>query len=124
MTVEEAIELVIQAGAIGRPGEVILLDMGEPIRIAEVAERMAARGKRPVRIVYTGLRPGEKLHEALLGQEEVDERPIHPAISHVPVPAIDPLEVRMSDRTLPAETVIDDLRQQCDSRPVHPAWQG
>ena len=61
MTVEEAVELVVQAGAIGRGGEVLVLDMGKPVRIADVAEQLVAASKRPVPIVYTGLRPGEKL---------------------------------------------------------------
>src|SRR5262249_32897152 len=47
MTVEEAVQLVIQAGAIGRPGEVLVLDMGEPVRIADVARRLASMGPRP-----------------------------------------------------------------------------
>ncbi len=88
MTVEEAVQLTIQAGAIGRPGEVLVLDMGRPVRIAEVAERLIAQADRPVRIEYTGLRPGEKLHEVLLGADEPDERPFHPLISHVPVPPL------------------------------------
>ena len=88
MTVEEAVQLVIQAGAVGRDGEALVLDMGEPVRIADVARRLAAEAPRPVEIVYTGLRPGEKLHEVLLGADEVDDRPAHPLISHVPVPPL------------------------------------
>ena len=91
MTVREAVQLVIQAGAIGEDGEVLVLDMGEPVRIAEVAERMVAAAPRRVKIVYTGLRPGEKLHEVLLGANEIGERRTHPLISHVPVePLLDP----------------------------------
>jgi FlaA1/EpsC-like NDP-sugar epimerase len=63
--------------------------------------------------VYTGLRPGEKLHETLLGAREVDERPIHPSISHVPVPPVDPLEVRALDPYLPAGAVIESLCRLC-----------
>ena len=83
MTVEEAVQLVIQAGAIGRDGEALVLDMGEPVRIADVARRLVAESDRPIEIVYTGLRPGEKLHEVLLGADEIDGRPAHPLISHV-----------------------------------------
>jgi FlaA1/EpsC-like NDP-sugar epimerase len=90
MTVEEAVQLVIQAGAIGEDGEVLVLDMGEPVRISEVARQLVARATRPVEIVYTGLRRGEKLHEDLLGIGEVDVRPHHPLISQVPVPALAP----------------------------------
>ena len=83
MTVQEAVQLVIQAGAIGRSGEVLVLDMGEPVRIYDVARRLVAQSRRPIEIVITGLRPGEKLHEELFGDGEVDVRPRHPLISHV-----------------------------------------
>jgi len=89
MTVEEAVELVIQAGAIGRDGEVLILDMGQPVRIADVAQRLAARADRPPELVYTGLRPGEKLHEDLLCAHEIDVRPFHPLITHADVAPVD-----------------------------------
>lgn len=89
MTVEEAAQLVIQAAAIGRSGEALALDMGSPVKIADVARRLAESAPRPVDIVYTGLRPGEKLHEVLFGSNEEDVRPFHPLISHVVVPPID-----------------------------------
>jgi FlaA1/EpsC-like NDP-sugar epimerase len=90
MTVAEAVQLVIQAGAIGQSGEVLVLDMGEPVRIYDVARRLVARANRPVDIIETGLRPGEKLHEALLAPGEIDRRPSHQLISQVPVPPLDP----------------------------------
>jgi FlaA1/EpsC-like NDP-sugar epimerase len=89
MTVEEAVQLVIQAGAIGDGGDALVLDMGEPVRIDDVAKRLATESSRRIEIVYTGLRPGEKLHEVLIGAGEVDRRPRHPLISHVAVPPID-----------------------------------
>lgn len=88
MTVQEAVRLTIYAGAIGRPGEVLVLDMGEPVKILEVAERFAHLVTPPLEIVFTGLRPGEKMHEVLLGPHEVDVRPVHPMVSHVPVPPL------------------------------------
>jgi FlaA1/EpsC-like NDP-sugar epimerase len=97
MTVDEACELVVQAGAVGRRGEVLVLDMGTPVRIAEVAERLVSQAKRPVRVEFTGLRAGEKLHEVLLAEGEADNRPIHPLISHVPVPPLDPVDARSLD---------------------------
>jgi FlaA1/EpsC-like NDP-sugar epimerase len=90
MTISEACQLVVQAGAIGRPGEALVLDMGAPVRILDVARRMIAVAGKPVDIVYTGLRDGEKLHEVLLGKEESDQRPAHPLISHVTVPPVQP----------------------------------
>lgn len=90
MTIPEACQLVIQAGAIGRPGEVLILDMGRPVRILDVAKRMIAMSGRKVDIVFTGLREGEKLHEELIGYTENDERPFHPQITHTSVPSLDP----------------------------------
>lgn len=90
MTIPEACQLVIQAGAIGRPGEALVLDMGEPVRIIDVARRMIAMSGNAVEIVVTGLRPGEKLHEELFGEGEAGQRPLHPLISHVEVPPLRP----------------------------------
>ncbi|HZT67057.1 MAG TPA: nucleoside-diphosphate sugar epimerase/dehydratase [Acidimicrobiales bacterium] len=90
MTIPESVELVIQAGAIGRDGEALVLDMGEPVSIDAVARRLAGSSPRPVEIVYTGLRPGEKLHESLFGCHEQDFRPVHPLVSHVPVEPLAP----------------------------------
>jgi FlaA1/EpsC-like NDP-sugar epimerase len=91
MTVQEAVQLVIQAGAIGHDGEALVLDMGKPVSIDEVARLLAGKSPRPVEIVYTGLRSGEKLHEDLLAAGEPDVRPVHPLISHVPVRPLDPV---------------------------------
>jgi len=90
MTIPEAVELVIQAGAIGKPGEVLILDMGEPVRIVDVAQQMIDLARSDAEIVFTGLRGGEKLHEDLFGSGERDERPTHPLIAQVPVPPISP----------------------------------
>ena len=90
MSIPEACQLVVQAGAIGSPGEVLLLDMGEPVKILDIAERMIAMSGTDADIVFTGLRPGEKLHEELTGAGERDHRPVHPLISHTSVPSIDP----------------------------------
>ncbi|MBI4934939.1 MAG: polysaccharide biosynthesis protein [Actinobacteria bacterium] len=93
MTIPESVQLVIQAGAIGSSGEVLVLDMGDPVRIYDVALRLTARADPPVEIVFTGLRPGEKLHEELFGDDEVDERPRHKLISHAAVPPLDPRQI-------------------------------
>ena len=90
MTADEACELVLQAAAIGRPGETLVLDMGEPIKINDLANRVITLSGRPdAHIVYTGLRPGEKLSEALLAPGEQDNRPTHPLITQVPITPID-----------------------------------
>ena len=111
MTIPEACQLVIQAGAIGRPGEVMILDMGEPVRILDVAQRMIAKSGREIEIVVTGLRHGEKLHEELVGTGENEERPIHPKISHTEVPVLAPIDVEDHWNIPPApqNRALDDL---------------
>ena len=87
MTIEEAAQLIIQAGAMGSKGEVFLLDMGEPINILEMAKKMIhlsgleikESGRGDIEIIYTGLRPGEKLREQLYNSSDI--RPTeHPKI--------------------------------------------
>ena len=67
MLIPEACELVLQAGAIGTGGEIFILDMGEPIKIVDLAKKMIElSGKKDIKIEFSGLRPGEKLYEELL----------------------------------------------------------
>jgi len=74
MLIPEACELVLQAGAIGKGGEIFILDMGEPIKIVDLAQKMIdLSGRDDIEIVYSGLRPGEKLYEELL----IDESDMH-----------------------------------------------
>ncbi|MGA1052035.1 MAG: polysaccharide biosynthesis protein [Ilumatobacteraceae bacterium] len=88
MTVHEAVRLTIYSGAIGDAGEVLVLDMGTPVRIHDVARKYAEQHDPPLPIVITSLRSGEKISEVLFGDGETDQRPRHPAISQVPVPPI------------------------------------
>jgi len=104
MTIPEACHLVVQAGGIGSPGEVLILDMGEPVRILDIAERMIAMSGRDIGITFTGLRDGEKLHEELVGDGESDNRPVHPKISHTAVPSIDPSALLATRTTTSAWT--------------------
>ncbi|MEM8619423.1 MAG: nucleoside-diphosphate sugar epimerase/dehydratase [Actinomycetota bacterium] len=90
MTIEEASRLTVYAGAIGAPGEVLILDMGEPVKILSVAERFANQHDPPLPIVFTGLRPNEKLHEVLIAADEAGERRVHKQITHVAVPPLAP----------------------------------
>jgi FlaA1/EpsC-like NDP-sugar epimerase len=84
MTIPEACQLILQAMTLGRGGEVFALDMGEPVRIRYLAEQMVRlAGKHPDRdiaIVYSGLRPGEKLFEELFHAQENYQRTEHPKI--------------------------------------------
>jgi len=97
MSAAEAVQLVLQAAAIGRGGEALVLDMGHCMRIADIARRMTAHACRDVEIVFTGLRPGEKLTEDLLGRDEPDHRPCHPLVMHVPVPGLAPGQLTALD---------------------------
>jgi FlaA1/EpsC-like NDP-sugar epimerase len=84
MTIPEAVQLVIEAGAIGESGHVYVLDMGEPVAILDLAEKMIRlSGKEPGRdiaIEFIGARPGEKLHEELIGKGETVSPSSHEAI--------------------------------------------
>ncbi|GAB3815813.1 nucleoside-diphosphate sugar epimerase/dehydratase [Tessaracoccus terricola] len=93
MTIPEACELVLQAGAIGQPGAVMVLDMGEPIKIVDVAERLIAESGKDIEIKFTGLRHGEKLHEVLFSGLEDGAQSVHPLISQVRVEPVDPAGV-------------------------------
>ena len=106
MTIPEACQLVVQAGGIGDPGEVLILDMGEPVRILDVAQRMIEMSGKDIEIVYTGLRPGEKLHEELVGEGEGDERRIHPKIAHA---RIEPVS---AERLNPTRWLLEDASEQ------------
>ena len=81
MLISEAVELVLQAGAIGENGKIYVLDMGEPINIAELAKHIIELSgltlNEDIKVIYTGLRPGEKLHESLFieGEEESTQIP-------------------------------------------------
>ena len=90
MTIREAVSLVIKTLTVAKPGHVYMLDMGEPMKIVSLAEALVrARGLRPgpdIEIVYTGLRPGERLHEELLGPDEGSRPTDHPAIMEVVSP--------------------------------------
>ncbi|MFJ3384410.1 MULTISPECIES: UDP-N-acetylglucosamine 4,6-dehydratase family protein [unclassified Curtobacterium] len=90
MSIPEACHLVIQATAIAQPGEVLVLDMGQPVRILDIARRMVSAMGGTSDIVFSGLRPGEKLHEDLIGCDETERRPVHPKISHASVPPLAP----------------------------------
>ncbi|QDI90466.1 polysaccharide biosynthesis protein [Salicibibacter halophilus] len=83
MTIPEASRLVIQAGALADGGEIFVLDMGEPVRIVDLAKnliRLSGYKVDEIGIDYMGMRPGEKMYEELLGDEEVHEAQVHPKI--------------------------------------------
>jgi len=93
MTIPEAVSLVVQAGAIGGRGEIFVLDMGEPVKIVELARNMILlSGKEPDRdidIEFVGVRPGEKLHEELWSEDEIVSETRHSKIMRVRRPPVD-----------------------------------
>ncbi|MGZ4688216.1 MAG: polysaccharide biosynthesis protein [Acidimicrobiia bacterium] len=111
MTIEEAVQLVIQAGAIGSDGNALVLDMGDPVRIYDVARQLAASVSPELPIVFTGLRPGEKLHEDLFCDAEQSNQSAHELIRCVDVPALDPALVRDLDPTCSRDGVLGTLEQ-------------
>ncbi|TDB59863.1 polysaccharide biosynthesis protein [Arundinibacter roseus] len=84
MTIPEACQLVLEAGAMGHGGDVFVFDMGEPVKIEDLARRMIQLSgfvaDRDIKITYSGLRPGEKLYEELLGNHEQNLPTHHPKI--------------------------------------------
>jgi len=83
MSIPEAAQLVLQAGLMGEGGEIFVLDMGEPVKIAELAKlmiRLSGADTDRIRIEYTGLRPGEKLYEELLADDESTLPTPHPKL--------------------------------------------
>jgi FlaA1/EpsC-like NDP-sugar epimerase len=83
MTIPEAAQLVLQAGLMGTSGQIFVLDMGEPMKIVELARmliRLSGKTEQEIPITYSGLRPGEKLYEELLADDETTEPTPHPKL--------------------------------------------
>jgi FlaA1/EpsC-like NDP-sugar epimerase len=102
MTIPEAVSLVVQAGAIGGRGQIFVLDMGEPVKIVDLAMNMIRlsgheprlpgddpAGQRDIRVVFVGSRPGEKIHEELWSGDEAVGETAHPKIKRLSRPPID-----------------------------------
>ena len=90
MLIPEACKLVLEAGTMGNGGEIFVFDMGKPVRIVELAERMIRlSGVKGIEIRFTGLRDGEKLYEEVLNEEETSKPTFHPKIKIAQVRAYD-----------------------------------
>jgi FlaA1/EpsC-like NDP-sugar epimerase len=95
MTIPEAVQLIVQAGAIGESGDIFVLDMGKPVKIVDLAHNMIRlSGREPGRdipIEFIGVRPGEKLHEDLWGEGEAAVPTAHPKILRAACRPVDPV---------------------------------
>ena len=93
MSIPEAAQLVMQAGAIGKGGEIFVLDMGEPVKIVDLAKDMirlmGLKVGDDIDIAYIGLRPGEKIHEELVSHSEEIEKTPHEKIMLVKTSSVD-----------------------------------
>jgi FlaA1/EpsC-like NDP-sugar epimerase len=93
MSIPEAAQLVLQAGSMGLGGEIFVMDMGEPVKIVDLARdmiRLSELSESEIRIVYTGLRPGEKLFEELLADDEHTRPTPHPKLRIAKAREVDP----------------------------------
>jgi FlaA1/EpsC-like NDP-sugar epimerase len=115
MSIPEAAQLVLQAGSMGLGGEIFVMDMGEPIRIVDLARdmiRLSELSEGDIRIVYTGLRPGEKLFEELLADDEHTRPTPHPKLRIAKAREVDPgwlaglLEWLRSPERVPADSEV------------------
>lgn len=110
MLIPEACKLVIEAGTMGEGGEIYVFDMGNPVKIADLAKRMIRlSGARDIEIKYTGLRDGEKLYEEVLNDKEITLPTYHPKIKIAKVREYEYIEVDTAICNL-----IDDARQKED----------
>ena len=130
MTIPEACRLVLEAGTMGNGGEIFVFDMGEPVKIADLARRMIElsgfRSDKDIEIKYTGLRPGEKLYEEVLSDEENTKETPHPKIKVAAVreydyqevvPHIELLtrlstEVRIPDMVIEMKNVVPEFKSK------------
>ena len=130
MTIPEACRLVLEAGTMGNGGEIFVFDMGEPVKIADLARRMIElSGFRPdkdIEIKYTGLRPGEKLYEEVLSDEENTKETPHPKIkvaavreydyqevvSHIELLTRLSTEVRIPDMVIEMKNVVPEFKSK------------
>ncbi|HNC78175.1 MAG TPA: nucleoside-diphosphate sugar epimerase/dehydratase [Rhodocyclaceae bacterium] len=120
MSIHEAAQLVLQAGSMGQGGEIFVMDMGEPVRIQDLARdmiRLSGRSEDDIRIVFTGLRPGEKLYEEVLADSERTRPTHHPKLRIARAQAVESGWLDMlalwlrQRRAVPAAEVRRELRR-------------
>ena len=113
MTIPEASRLVIQAGTLASGGEIFVLDMGEPVKIVDLAKnliKLSGYSENEIGINYSGIRPGEKLFEELLDENEIQSKYVFPKIHIGKATPISPMELEYVIEKLP-EISIDEMKQ-------------
>ena len=114
MLIPEACKLVLEAGTMGNGGEIFVFDMGKPVRIVDLAERMIRlSGVKGIEIRFTGLRDGEKLYEEVLNEEETSKPTFHPKIKIAQVRAYD-----YADANLRIDALVDACAVEGDMQIV------
>jgi len=115
MTISEACSLVLKTGGVGENGCLYLLDMGEPVRIRDLAEQLIRfRGYEPeteIKIDYIGLRPGERLDETLISKDEEQTQTEYDRILKV---------TKKNNAVLDTQKLVDELRPICKLDPANP----
>ena len=107
MLIPEACQLVLQSAAIGRDGEVMVLEMGAPVKIDDVAKTLIGMsGRKDVEIAYTGLRPGEKMSEELFTPGESIKSTDHELVSSVDVPRLAPSIIDSAVHPTPVDSAL------------------
>lgn len=119
MSIPEAAQLVLQAGCMGQGGEIFVMDMGEPVRIVDLARdmiRLSGFSDDEIKIVFTGLRPGEKLFEELLADDEQTRPTPHPKLRIAKAREVEPGWIEELLRWLRQDRVLDDGEVRRDLR--------
>ncbi|MCP2033418.1 FlaA1/EpsC-like NDP-sugar epimerase [Planomicrobium sp. HSC-17F08] len=129
MTIPEASRLVIQAGLLASGGEVFVLDMGEPVKIVDLARnliKLSGYEENEIKIQFTGMRPGEKLYEELLDASEIQEEKIFPKIyigKSTPIGQVEMLKVIKQLPEMDAEETKEVLLKLANRKRPEPEWQ-
>ncbi|MBI4807437.1 MAG: polysaccharide biosynthesis protein [Nitrosomonadales bacterium] len=111
MSIPEAAQLVMQAGNMGKGGEIFVLDMGEPVKIVDLAKdliRLSGMSEDDIRIEFTGLRPGEKLYEELLADDESTLPTPHPKLRIAKARPVENSELQALQTWVATETILPD----------------
>ncbi len=117
MSIPESAQLVLQAGLMGQGGEIFVMDMGEPVRIADLAKdmiKLSGFTEQDIRIVFTGLRPGEKLYEELLAHDEHTLATPHPKLRIAQARQVDVVCVQKIAAWLDQERTLEDVEVRRD----------